>query len=511
VPRPGGGPAAAPGDQVLQRLGMRVELRSPIDTRTERYGVLAAASSDPGTFSDDDEHFLHGVASIVGAAVDRLWVEDQAHHQALHDPITGLPNRTLLLDRLTVGLAAIAIHPGVLAVCLVDLDRFRVVNESLGRSCGDDCLRQVALRLAATLRPGDTLARLDGDEYVIVAQGIDGPAAAAAIAAGVQLALRAPFAVADEEVVVGASSGLVTTDDPASLAADLLRDADLAMMEAKQQGGGATVIVDPRVRRPRTDRLQADTDLRRALEREELVVHYQPIIDLDSGQVVAAEALVRWRHPTRGVLAPGGFIPLAEETGLIVPLGDFVLRRACRDLVRWRRLGGRRPLRVGVNVAVRQLRTPGFADTVGAILAAESVDPTRISLEITESSLLGDGDQAVAVLRALRRLGVHLVLDDFGTGFSSLRYLQRFPIEVIKVDRSFVTGLGSDPQDTALVTAIVNLARALGLRVVAEGVETRAQLDQLRDIGCGMAQGFLISPAVPAAALAALWVSGRRW
>jgi diguanylate cyclase (GGDEF)-like protein/PAS domain S-box-containing protein len=435
---------------------------------------------------------------------DRKRAEHALAHQALHDHLTGLPNRSLLLDRLSQAVARLGRTSGRLGVLFFDLDHFKVINDSLGHDAGDRVLQAVASRVTGVLRPTDTLARLGGDEFVVVCEALDGAAEAGAVADRIARALASPIDEGDEEIIVGASIGVVVTDDERADPSALIRDADAAMYRAKEQGRGRTELFDEGMRVRVVGRLRQERALRRALQREELVLHYQPVLSLPDLRITGVEALVRWEHPERGLVLPGEFVPLAEETGIILELGDWVLAEACRQAAAWCGVvDPDRPLEVAVNLSTKQLGQPHLAKRVAALLERHHLPPAQVSLclEITESLMLEDPMVTGGLLGDLARLGVRLAIDDFGTGYSSLAYLRRFPVHTLKVDRSFVSGLGLDGDSRAVVAAIIELAHALGLEVVAEGVEEQVQLDALVDLGCDRVQGFLFAHPAPPEAL----------
>ncbi|WP_208028231.1 PAS domain S-box protein [Rhabdothermincola sediminis] len=438
--------------------------------------------------------------------------EHRLAHQATHDPLTGLPNRTLLIDRLTMALARSRRHQRPLAVLFLDLDHFKVVNDSLGHGLGDRLLVAISERLQAAVRPGDTIARFGGDEFVVLCEDLVDRKDAIAIAERLIAALDSPFPADENEVFVGASIGLAFPEDPTAEPEALIRDADAAMYRAKERGRGRWVVFDSTMRAHAIDRLDIESALRRALERRELRVFYQPVVCLASGDISGVEALLRWEHPERGMLNPGDFIRVAEETGLIVPIGAWVLEQACRQVQRWRaQTPSLDQLVVSVNLSGRQLGHPDVVDEVATVLTSTGVDPALVEIEITESVLMDDVEMSHETLGRLKHLGVKLAVDDFGTGYSSLSYLRRFPVDLLKVDRSFVHGLGRDPGDSAIVTAIITLAHTLGLEAVAEGVETAQQLAELRQLGCDKAQGFHIARPAPEGVIEQLLTSGGRW
>lgn len=427
--------------------------------------------------------------------------EAELAHQAMHDPLTGLANRALFLDHLRSELARGERRSEALAVLFLDLDRFKVVNDSLGHSIGDVLLVEVARRLADLLRGGDTVARLGGDEFVMLLPDVSGPDEAVIIAKRVLAAIRRPIEVDADELFTTASMGIAVWEasrpaDGAATAEALVRDADTAMYRAKARGRDRYEIFDEDLRTQATARFHLETFLRRAVELGELEVHYQPEIDLHTGLLAGAEALVRWRHPVEGLLEAKTFIDLAEESGLILDLGSWVLKEACRQVGEWKRMDDRELGTLRVNLSPRQIAHPDLLDTVVQALEIGGLEPSSLCLEITETALMSDAAASLSVLSALRSLGVELAIDDFGTGYSSLSYLKRFPVTVLKIDRSFVDGLGHDPDDQAIAGAIVSLGRSLGLSLVAEGVETPRHLHELRLLGCDRAQGYLFSPAL---------------
>ncbi len=447
---------------------------------------------------------------ILRDIAERRALEGRLRHQATHDPLTGLPNRALLLDRLALALARARRRPGLVAVLYLDLDRFKMVNDSLGHEAGDRLLVALAGRLLALVGPTDTVARRGGDEFTLLLADLG--AEAEAVAERVLADLRVPFTLGGQEIVVGASIGIALGGVGGADPADLLHAADLALYQAKAAGRGRYAIFSPRLRDRASARLAVEQDLRRALDRGEFTVHYQPKVELATGRLVGLEALARWRHPTRGLLPPAEFIPLAEETGLIVPLGRQVLAEACRQARAWQAASPRDPsVLVCVNLSARQFAHPGLVGDVARALEASGLAPGSLGLEITESAAMSAAEATLATLRELKALGVALELDDFGTGYSSLAYLQRFPLDRLKLDRAFVRGLERDAGSTAIVRAVLTLARALGLGVTAEGVETTAQAAALRDLGCDWGQGYLFAPPLPADALHGLLRMRQNW
>jgi diguanylate cyclase (GGDEF)-like protein len=414
-----------------------------------------------------------------------------AHGPAAEDALTGLANRALFLDRLT----SVTASGTALAVLFLDLDDFKLVNDGWGHDVGDHLLCEVADRLRAAVRPGDLVARLGGDEFTVLCEGVTGEHEALAIARRLREALEEPFDIAGQRRHVRASIGCrVATEGGAAEA--LLRDADVAMYQAKDKGRNRVELYSEETRRRIVRRLEVEQELRAAVEAETIAVHYQPQVDLLTGRVAGVEALARWTSPSLGPVAPVEFIAVAEESGLIGPLGSFVLGETCRELATWRSKG--LSLAATINVSAHQLGDPGFAESVARHLEAAGLEPSSICLELTESALMGAGEGPRHALEGLKALGVYVAIDDFGTGYSSLAALKRLPVEVVKVDRGFVDGLGTDPEDSAIVASVLSLAHAMGLHVIAEGVETPLQASELVSLGCTVAQGFLWSPAVPA-------------
>jgi diguanylate cyclase (GGDEF)-like protein/PAS domain S-box-containing protein len=478
-------------DDVTDQITMDLRF-SRADGRTLWCRVHSAA------VRETDRSLRYTVSHVEDITALRQSEEDLAH-QALHDPLTGLANRALLNDFLERSLARRSNPDPAVAVLFIDLDRFKLINDSLGHRAGDALLVSMGRRIEALLRPSDLVARLGGDEFVVVLDSVEHRRDPVRVAGRIRAELTAPIDIEGTEVVTTGSIGIAVAsagDD----ADGLLRDADAAMYLAKSNGRDRYEIFDAELRTQATEKLRMETALRRALEHGGLEVHYQPEIDLASGELVGAEALVRWNHPTDGQLDAWAFIELAEETGLILDLGAWVLREACRQAGRWRRDHPGHDLTLRVNLSGKQFAQADLVDQVVEALREGDVPASALCLEITETALMSDPAMGLRVLNDLRSLGVELAIDDFGTGYSSLSYLKRFPVDVLKIDRSFVDGLGKDPDDTAIVTAIISLARSLGLRVVAEGVETSCQLAELRRLACDHAQGFLFArPGVPEA------------
>ena len=466
-----------------------------------RYPV-APAPADHAQLADD-------AARAGGLAIDHVVVQQRLAHQAAHDALTGLPNRAVFLDRLGRALRATERGDGGswVLVLFLDLDRFKMVNDSLGHAVGDALLRAVADRLRAAVRPGDTVARFGGDEFTMLCEDVDDEAHALQVVQRVQEVLKRPFPLGPNELFVTSSIGIALGRGSGQAPETLVGDADAAMYRAKDRGGSCIELFDAAMRDRATRRLGTQSALHRAVERDEFRVVYQPTVRLATGGVEGVEALVRWDRPDHGTVQPGDFVPLAEETGLIVPIGAYVLKEACRQAARWRdQASDRDPPSVSVNLSARQLADPGLVRLVRGALERSSIDPATISLEITESVLMADVTASGSVLAELKALGVRLFVDDFGTGYSSLTYLQRFPVDGLKVDRSFVGGLGSQAS-TAIVRSVIDLAHGLGLEAVAEGVETEDQRDRLLDLSCDVAQGFHFGrPARPEHLDLAAWL-----
>ncbi|MDE3010618.1 MAG: EAL domain-containing protein [Pseudomonadota bacterium] len=451
-------------------------------------------------------HFV-GVLNDVTEARDRARAME---YQARHDALTGLPNRVLLHDRLEQSLAHARRSGSGLAVLWLDLDHFKLVNDSFGHRVGDALLSAMAARLQTTVRESDTVARLGGDEFVVLLPGVHSASDAAAAANKVLAALLAPFQVGEHLLRAGTSLGISLFPGDGETSEELLLHADTAMYRAKSEGRNGYHFYRPELSQAARQRESLSRDLHAALEEGQFELHFQPMLDMASGRLDRAEALIRWRHPVRGLVPPGDFIPLAEESGLIVPIGKWVLDTACAQGRRWQQADPPVDLRISVNVSARQFRHNDLVDTVSAALAASGLDPGRLVLEVTESLLMQQSGSVLDTLKGLKALGVTLALDDFGTGFSSLSYLRRFPLDVLKIDRAFISGLPSTEADVAITRAIVGMAHSLGLAVVAEGVETPQQLAFLRSLKCDAAQGFLMARPAPADEVTALWHASRR-
>ncbi len=436
------------------------------------------------------------LSRAVKYAIERKRSEVELAHQALHDPLTGLPNRALFLDRLGVALDRSRRTQSPVAVLFLDVDRFKQVNDSLGHAAGDTLLIGLADRLQEMLRPMDTVARFGGDEFTFLFEELESEREAVLIAERISHTTSLPIKLDDGETSVTVSIGIAMVTDPGVAPDHVIRDADAAMYRAKEQGGSRFELYDDSSRQRAMERIELEVALRHALEHSELRVHYQPRVSLNGDTVlVGFEALVRWEHPERGLISPSEFMDVAEDSGLILPIGEYVIEQALRHVGRWRQ--SRPGMTISVNLSSRQLVDPGLVSRLAAAIHASGIDPSVLCLEITEDTVEHNPEVVARMLEALKGIGVTLAIDDFGMGYSSLNSLKQLPVDMIKIHESFVNHLASEPGDAAIVGAVVELGHALGLNVVAEGVETDAQLAQLRDLGCDGAQGFLFSQPVP--------------
>ena len=444
-------------------------------------------------------------AKLSSEIVERRRSEDQMKHMAHHDALTGLANRVLFHDRLRQAMSEAEASGRAVAVLCLDLDRFKEVNDTLGHPAGDKLLRAVAQRLLTAVRAEDTVARLSGDEFAIVQPGPTTPESTAALGQRLLELFHKPFELGAEVFRSGVSIGAALFPHDASTADDLLKAADIALYHAKSEGRGIYHRFQAEMNATLEARRGFEQDLRRALENNEFELHYQPLVDLNTKSVLGCEALIRWRHPVRGMVQPLEFISIAESTGLIVGIGEWVLRTACAEAARWPA-----PTKIAVNLSPVQFAKPGLVQAVADALAAADLDPTRLELEITESMMLGNTEPVLRALGDMKKLGIQISMDDFGTGYSSLSYLRQFPFDKIKVDRSFVTDLGASTESVAIVRAVVGLATGLGMTTLAEGVETVEQLDRLIAEGCTQAQGYYFSRPRPAAEIRAMF-DETRW
>jgi diguanylate cyclase (GGDEF)-like protein len=422
----------------------------------------------------------------------------QIEHLAYHDPLTGLPNRALFFDRLMIAIANADRYQHRSAVLFFDLDRFKEINDSLGHSMGDALLRAVAKRVRETVRQVDTLSRFGGDEFTLLVTKVDQPEDANLVAAKVLEVMKEPFVVGGRELSITTSIGVSVYPEDGLDAESLVKNSDAAMYRAKQRGRDNYQMYTPGLNAKALERLELETRLRHALDYEELEIYYQPLVDVPTRTITGFEALLRWRHPDLGVIGPNEFIQAAEVSGLIVPIGDWVLRKACRQAKVWQ-IQYARPLVAAVNLSARQFLQHNLVERVRYALDESGLDARLLELEITESSAMENADNSIRVMRELERLGVRLALDDFGTGYSSLNYLRRFPLATLKLDREFVQEIGTPGDGGVIAVAVISMAHSLGLKVVAEGVETERQNEFLREHQCDTIQGFVYSPPVPAA------------
>jgi diguanylate cyclase (GGDEF)-like protein/PAS domain S-box-containing protein len=457
-----------------------------------------------------DDPDVGAIVSNSRDITDRRALEQQLSHQAFHDSLTGLANRELFLDRVAHALDRADRGTNPVAVMFVDIDDFKMVNDSLGHQLGDGVLIAVAERLKDSTRPGDTVARLGGDEFALLLESGEMPESAEAVATRIAADLLAPVRVGHEDVSVRASIGIALDRSPADGPDELLRDADLAMYLAKRNGKGRFEMFHPEMHEEAVRRMEMAAELRRAIADHQLELFYQPIVDIGTSGIVGAEALVRWHHPERGLVTPAEFIPVAESTGLIVPLGHWVLMEACRQVELWRQYRiTNEGFYVSINLSGRQLQDPSILDDVGQALRGSGLPATAVVLEVTESIIMDNVDSVLSRLNSLKALGFRLAVDDFGTGYSSLSYLRDFPMDIIKVDKSFVDRIAINPEGEAMVRGVIDLSGALGLTTIAEGVETRGQLELLRNLGCDSAQGHLFASPMPADEFAANYATHR--
>jgi diguanylate cyclase (GGDEF)-like protein len=471
-------------------------------------GALCALSAKPGSFGAEESRFLAVAASVLSTGLQRIDSENRLAHLAQFDVLTGLANRALLSDRFSQLIVRARRHGTPLGVLFIDLDAFKVVNDTLGHAGGDELLKETAQRLQSAVRPGDTVARISGDEFAVILNDLAKADDAALVAQKIIDRLAAPVLVRGQEVFVTASIGIAAFPVDGDDAEALLGAADAAMYRAKQSGRNGYQFFTADINQRTRARAQLGTELRRALERDEFTLVFQPKFDLRTGQPCAAEALLRWNHPLRGLVSPLEFIPVLEETGLILQVGEWVLQRVCDDLKDWE-AGGGKPVPVAVNLSARQFRQENLHDHILGIVRAAGVDPDLVELEITESQLMQDPEHARRVIGALSASGIRMAIDDFGTGYSSLSYLTRFTLSALKIDRSFVQEVLNEPAEAAIVRAIIDMAHTLGFLVIAEGVETEGQATLLRGLGCEQAQGYFYAKPMPIADLRAL-ISSRK-
>lgn len=489
--------------------GLRAVFTFPLRQENHQFGALDLYRTTPGGLDDEALAAAQSLADVAAAyllnAEARAELQEsseRARQTSLHDALTGLPNRSLLVDHLKHAIDRCSGSALLVAILFVDLDHFKAINDTHGHHVGDELLVAVAERLNGVLRSGDTLARLAGDEFVILCEDLADAAQVEPIAARIDRALNVPFVLSGVEVETTASVGIAFAGKGGDVPEQVLRDADIAMYQAKRKGGARHGVIDLREQRLADHRASLNRDLRHALARNELRLDYQPIVATAEGRITGAEALLRWTHPTRGLIGPDTIIPLAEQSGHIAEIGRWALHQACADRRRWSCPGNHGELEVSVNVSVRQLMGLDFVATVASVLANTSFDPNLLTLEVTESVFIDDFERAVLTLNDLKALGVKLALDDFGTGFSSLSHLQRFPVDVVKIDKTFVAGLDLPPVSHLIVTAMTGLAHSLGMTVVAEGVETHNQYQAITAVGCDAYQGFYFARPASADQLA---------
>jgi diguanylate cyclase (GGDEF)-like protein len=491
----------APGMDIAGLGPCRVMAVDVDDSPLER---LLVARAGPGGFAPEEASLLSGMGRVLALTLKQIRMlqeerrlGEERERLAYRDTLTGLANRALFLDRLDAALADADRLGGAVSVLFIDLDRFKLVNDTLGHTAGDELLVEVSRRLHGCVRATDTVARFGGDEFAVLTGG--GAKDAATIAERALRALRQPFVLSGKEVFIGASIGITRSQTRREDAHELLRSADVAMYHAKRQGKGRYEIFEPTMYTNLLHRLELEADLQRALEQRELTVAYQPIHSLRSGRIRGAEALLRWTHPRRGAVGPTEFIPIAEETGLILPIGRYVLNEACRQAARWQPTEPEgAPLTISVNLSPRQLQESDIVQDVARALAASGLPPRLLTLEVTESLLMNDSKMTRTKLRELKTLGVKLALDDFGTGYSSLAYLRQFPIDIIKIDKSFIDGVSNGLEESVLTQAIIRMAETLRLQTVAEGIEDPGQLAELVRMDCDLGQGYLFArPVTP--------------
>ncbi len=512
VLQPDGNPMEPADRPLVQALATGQSVRDVVlglERSSDGNWVWASVSAEPRV---DSEGAIRDVILTFEDVTQKRTAETELAIQTFRDRLTSLPNRTLFMERLAQAILRTERRKLATAVLFIDLDRFKVVNDSLGHDSGDHLLMQMAKRLRGCLRPEDTVARLGGDEFVILFEDLVSANDGLRVAERISESMKVPFPLNGQEIFTTCSMGLALCSVADTIPSELVRDAEVAMYRAKAKGEGSIEIFDPSMNAQALARFQMESELRRAIEREEFILFYQPLISLGTGLIEGWEALVRWKHPERGMVPPLEFIPLAEETGLIVPIGKWVLQEAMRQASAWHdRFPSAPPRLMNVNISGRQFQQKELITTVTEALEASNFQASCLKLEITESVMMKDPQASLEAMKVFRGLEIHLVIDDFGTGYSSLSYLKRFPVDTLKVDKSFVDGLGKDPESTAIVGAIISLAKSLGMRVTAEGIETEAQLNRLRLLNCDQGQGYFFSRPLPAAQAEELLAKNPAW
>ncbi len=485
--------------------GLAAVFTFPLRHGDKQLGALDLYRQTPGPLDDEAMAAAQTLADVAAAYLlnaqaraDQRDSSDRYRESALHDALTGLPNRVLFRQRLDHAVLRARRSGTMMAVLFADLDRFKEVNDVHGHQTGDELLLAVARRLKGLLRPGDTLARLSGDEFVILCEDLAEATDVEMLAARIGAALAQRFGLSGRDVSVTASGGIAFAGAGTDIPEQLLRDADVAMYQAKRKGGARHQVIDLREQRVAEERVDLERSLRGASARGELRTDYQPIVATTDGRITGVEALLRWAHPTFGLLPATTVVTLAEQSGVISEIGLWVLEQACQDRQRWQRSTGRDDLKISVNVSAHQLMSPDFAATVAAVLTDTDTDPGLVTLEMTESVFVEDAERALVVLDDLKHIGVMLALDDFGTGYSSLCYLKLFPVDVVKIDQGFIAGLAQDPTSSVIVSAVVEMSHVLGMTVVAEGVETAEQHNEIEALGCESCQGFYFARPMPA-------------
>ncbi len=485
-----------PEGELLRKLGVEKAFFHPVKRGGELLGFLGWGTERSHPLPNPHGELGKVLASVLADFLSRIAEERNIYRMALYDALTGLPNRVLFQDRLEKEIQLVKRTGRRLAVVFVDLDSFKIVNDAEGHEVGDELLRTVASRLAGCVREHDTVARFGGDEFLVLMTQLNAPFDVSPVAERMMSSLREPFLVFGQEFFLTASAGIAIYPEDGETPQDLIKNADLAMYAAKAEKGDGYAFCSPVMKEEVLHRQGLTRGLYRALERGELLLYYQPQVDARTARIVGVEALLRWRHPERGLLLPGTFIPLAEQTGLIIPIGEWVLRTACEAALRWQKLGIP-PLRVAVNLSARQIWDPDLPGKVQRVLQETGFSSEYLELEITESTVFRDPERAIGILRVLKDLGVRVALDDFGTGYSCLARLKMFPVDRIKIDRRFLLEITANQRDRAIVQYIIHLAQSLGARVLAEGVETEAQLEFLREAGCEEIQGYSFYPPLP--------------